>query len=144
MCCCLVCSAARRMDTAQNHGCCFLSSFVLWTCFQCSPAWTIFSSPLLPLSQGLWLSYFKIENEVILFFCTSGAKDWINNSSQLMALCLYWSEPTPFLLYFSHVIICLFSFGTIPLTHLFPIPGHSNRQSFLNVGHTAFCLCVFL
>lgn len=63
-------------------------------------------------------SYLKIENEVILFFWASGVKDWVNCSSQLMARCLYLSEPSPFLLYFSYIVICLFSFGTISLPHL--------------------------
>lgn len=36
MCCCLVCSAARKMDTAQNQWCCSLASFILWVCYQWS------------------------------------------------------------------------------------------------------------
>lgn len=129
MCCCLVCSPARKMDTAQNQWYCFLASFILWICYHCSPVLTISPPLCCHCYQGYEYSYLKIGNEVILFFWTWCAKDWINYSSQFMAFYLYLSVPNSFLTIIL-VTINLFLFGPIPHTHVFSTPRHNNRQPF--------------
>lgn len=98
MCCCLVCSATRKMDTAQNQWCCFLASFILWICYQRSPSLTISAPFCCHCYRGSEYSYLKIQNKVLffLFFRMSDAKDWII-IVLFMALYHYLPVPNSFL-----------------------------------------------
>lgn len=140
---CLVCCAARKMDTVLNQWNAIPSSFILWICTQCSTALTI----LLPTCSPCDRALNHLPQEVEWSQLSSSSKHHASvirlARPKLMVLCIYFYHlENGKCKHFIYIFTCLF-FNSIFHIHSLSI-SINLLPSFYNLCSPETCIAICL
>ena len=136
---CLVCCAARKMDTVLNQWNAIPSSFILWICTQCSTALTI----LLPTCSPCDRALNHLPQEVEWSQLSSSSKHHASvirlARPKLMVLCIYFYHlENGKCKHFIYIFTCLF-FNSI--FHIHSLSISINLAVTVPHGHVQTIIC---